>query len=158
MTKKPLTTLQVQEKLARYCAYQERCEFEVREKAKKLEIYGEALDALIDFLIDEKYLDEDRFTGSFVRGKFRLQKWGKIKIKAHLRNKCVSESLIEKHLQLLPEEEYLQTIATLLERKNKTLSLEDDYVRTQKLVLHLQQKGFELDEIFKVLKKERLDD
>lgn len=158
MTRPQLTTFQIQEKLARYCAYQERCEFEVREKAKKFEVYGEALDQLIDFLVDEKYLDEDRFAGSFVRGKFRIQKWGKIKIKAHLRNKRVSESLIEKHIQLIPSEEYLNTIAVLLERKDKNLTVEDDYIRTQKLVLYLQQKGFELDDIFKVLKKERLDD
>ena len=115
--KKLVNPHQAKLKIARYCAFQDRCEYEVRTKLRDFGLNEEEIEELIDFLIDERYLDEDRFTHAYVQGKFNLKKWGKIKIKAHLRSKNVPESLIQKHLTKLPEDLYRQTIASLIQKK-----------------------------------------
>lgn len=153
--KKELTSLQIQGKLAKYCAYQDRCEFEVREKAKTFNISYNEIDELVDFLTDERYLDEERFTQNFVNGKFKLKKWGKQKIKVHLRQKRIADSLIEEHLNNINYSDYLDTISDLSQKKKTSLKETDPFLVNQKTVLFLQQKGFDLEDIFKVLKNER---
>ena len=143
------------QKLAKYCAYQDRCEFEVREKAKTFNISYNEIDELVDFLIDERYLDEERFTQNFVNGKFKLKKWGKQKIKVHLRQKRIADSLIEEHLNKINYSDYLDTISDLAQKKKTSLKETDPFLVSQKTVLFLQQKGFDLEDIFKVLKNER---
>lgn len=155
--KKIISLAQAQEKLARFCAYQDRCEYEVRQKAKSFDLNYSQIDELVDFLIDERYLDEERFVSSFVRGKFNLKRWGKQKIKAHLNQKRVPDSLVEKHLEKISEKQYLDTIEHLIEKKENTLAEDNPFKKNQKIILHLQQKGFELESIFKVIKNERPD-
>lgn len=145
------------EKLAKYCAYQDRCEFEVREKAKTFNISYSEIDELVNFLIDERYLDEVRFTQHFVNGKFKLKKWGKQKIKVHLRQKRIADSLIEDHINGINYTDYLDTISSLVDKKRTSLKETDPFIINQKTILYLQQKGFDLEDIFKVLKDERPD-
>lgn len=146
--KKQLHPHQAKLKIARYCAFQDRCEYEVRVKLRDFGLNEDEIEELIDFLIDEKYLDENRFTHAFVQGKFNLKKWGKIKIKAHLRSKNVPESLIEKHLAQLPEDRYRKTIVSLIEKKRAEKHEDSPLIRKQKVVAYLQQKGFEMELIF----------
>ncbi len=146
--KKLVNAHQAKLKIARYCAFQDRCEYEVRTKLRDFGLNEEEIEELIDFLIDEKYLDEDRFTHAYVQGKFNLKKWGKVKIKAHLRSKNVSESLIQKHLIKLPEDLYRQTITLLIQKKTSELKDENPLKRKQKVIAYLQQKGFEMELIF----------
>lgn len=148
--KKQLNPHQAKLKIARYCAFQDRCEYEVRTKLRDFGLSEEEIEELIDFLIDEKYLDEDRFTHAFVQGKFNLKKWGRIKIKAHLKAKKISESLIEKHLGNLSEDLYRETITALILKKSAEVKDESPLVRKQKVVAYLQQKGFEMELIFDV--------
>lgn len=146
--KKQFNAHQAKLKIARYCAFQDRCEYEVRVKLRDFGLNEEEIEELIDFLVDERYLDEDRFTYAFTQGKFNLKKWGKIKIKAHLRSKYVPDSLIEKHLQKISEESYKKTIAMLIQKKLAEVKEENPLVRKQKVVAYLQQKGFEMEFIF----------
>ncbi len=146
--KKLVNAHQAKLKIARYCAFQDRCEYEVRTKLRDFGLSEEEIEELIDFLIDEKYLDEDRFTHAYVQGKFNLKKWGKIKIKAHLRSKNVSESLIQKHLLKLPKDLYRQTITSLIQKKTLELKNVNPLKRKQKVIAYLQQKGFEMELIF----------
>ena len=115
------------------------------------------LNELVDFLIDERYLNEERFTLNFVSGKFKLKKWGKQKIKVHLRQKRIADSLIEEHINNINYSEYLDAIAYLAEKKKMSLKENDPFIVSQKTILHLQQKGYDLEDIFKVIKNERPD-
>lgn len=146
--KKQLNSHQAKLKIARYCAFQDRCEYEVRIKLRDFGLNEDEIEELIDFLIDEKYLDENRFTHAYVQGKFNLKKWGKIKIKAHLRSKNVPESLVEKHLKNISEELYKSTITSLIQKKLVEVKEENPLIRKQKVIAYLQQKGFEMELIF----------
>lgn len=90
-SKKRLTQKEATAKLEHYCAYQERCNYEVRNKLWTLGFWGDWADDIVMHLIDENFLNEERFARTFARGKFRFKKWGKIKISQKLREKRVTK-------------------------------------------------------------------
>lgn len=137
-------------KLIRYCSYQDRCHQEVRNKLIELNIYGEDLEDIISELISSNYLNEERFARSFVRGKFKLKKWGRVKIKMHLKQKNISEYLLKKSFEEIEEEVYLETIEELLMKSKYDL---DIYDQRQKAKASLHRKGYELHLIHEVLRK-----
>lgn len=138
---------QALQKARHYCAYQERCHSEVKEKLygfglKKLEV-EEALSRLIE----ENYLNEERFAIQFAGGRFRMKQWGRIKIRYELRQKQVGDYCIKKGLASIGEEEYDRTLSRLAEDKWSDLEEEEPYIRRQKLQAWLVQKGYEMDRI-----------
>lgn len=129
-----------------YCAYQERCHWEVRNKLIQLECYGEDLEEAIGVLIQENYLNEERYAHAFAGGKFRMQAWGKVKIRQQLKAKKVSDYCIKKGMQAINEAEYEQKLLALLERKKESLKSErSPWKKKQKVFQYLLQKGYELD-------------
>lgn len=129
-----------------YCAYQDRCHSEVRTKLLGLECYGEELEEAISVLIEEDFLNEERYAISYARGKFRMNKWGRIRIRQHLQLKKVSDYCIRKALSQLNEVEYADTLQQLMEKKAAALDKErNDWVRKQKVFQYLLQKGYESD-------------
>lgn len=136
----------VLEKIAHYCAYQDRCHSEVRYKLIELGVYGDELEEMIAYLISEKYLDEERYAQSFVRGKLKYSEWGRNKIIQGLKAKQVSEYCIKKGLKEIIPEEYEQIIWKLINKKYESLPNSDnDWVRKQKILRYLVQRGFEMD-------------
>ncbi|GJM59581.1 regulatory protein RecX [Persicobacter diffluens] len=137
-------------KAANYCAYQDRCTAEVSEKLQKWGLEDEMLEAAIEQLIAEKYLDEERFCRSYVRGKFYYQKWGKQKIRQALKLKQVNDALIQSALENeIKPEDYDEVLLKILYRKYHQLEKETDpYKRKMKTVQHAAQKGFESSIIF----------
>jgi regulatory protein len=131
------------EKLQRYCAYQDRCHKEVRQKLFDLGVYGDWQDEIIVELITEKFLDEQRFANSFVRGKFRMKRWGKTRIKRELKLREISPYCIKKALQEIDESDYLAALEEVLEKKNKLLREDNIYQRKKKLAQHAIYRGFE---------------
>lgn len=129
-----------------YCAYQERCHAEVRSKLIALACYGEDLEEAISVLIEENYLNEERFAVAYAGGKFRTRSWGKVKIKQQLKLKQVSDYCIRKGLAAIDEDDYLAVLAKLLEKKKDGLSSEkDQWRKRQKVTSYLLQKGYEAD-------------
>ena len=129
-----------------YCAYQDRCHSEVRSKLLSLECYGEELEEAISTLIEEHFLDEERYEQSYTPGKFLMNKWGRIRIKQQLKLKKVSDYCIRKGLAQINEVEYAHTLQELMEKKLAALSSErNEWVRKQKVYQHLMQKGYESD-------------
>lgn len=130
--------------LQHYCAYQDRCHSDVRKKLKSLEFYGDLAEEVICALIQEKYLDEERFARSFARGKFRMKRWGRMKITRELRQRDVSPYCIKKGLAEIEEADYLRLIEDELERRNR---LEKKglhpYLRRRKLADYMFQRGYE---------------
>lgn len=136
-----------------YCAYQERCHAEVRNKLIALECFGEDLEEAVSILIEENYLNEERFAVAFAGGKFRVQAWGRVKIKQQLKLKHVSDYCIRKGLASIDEDDYLKTLQQLLLKKKSSLSSEKNQWRQQqKIFNYLIQKGYELDLIQEIWK------
>ena len=153
MYKQQLTKEQALPKVRQYCAYQERCHSEVKEKLYGFGLYKKDVEQLISNLIEENYLNEERFAIVFAGGRFRIKHWGKVKIKYELRQKQVSEYCIKKALQEINSADYLKTLYKLAEGKLKLLKAEKNiFTKKKKLQDYLLQKGFEGQLIQTVIK------
>ena len=145
MYKKQLTPEQALQKLKHYCAYQERSHSEVKEKLYNLGIRKNEHDGIIASLIEEDYLNEERFAIAFAGGKFRMKQWGRTKIKYELRQRQVSDYSIKKALQQIKENEYSATLKKLAKEKLASLKDEQQLIRKKKTMDYLLQKGFEME-------------
>ena len=144
--KKSITKEQGLQKLKHYCSHQERSHAEVRDKLFKLGIWSKDHDEIITPLIEENYLNEERFAILYAGGHFRTKDWGRIKIKYQLKKKLVSEYCIKKALASIEAADYMKTLARLAEQKLKLLKSEkNQFIRKKKLQDYLLQKGFETD-------------
>ncbi len=144
MFKKYFSKEEALQKGKQYCAYQERCHSEVKEKLYSFGMNKKEVDELLSELISENYLNEERFAIQYAGGKFRIKHWGKVKIKYSLKQKQVSEYCIKKALTAIDEREYNKTLEKLFDQKVKTLKAEKNiFTKKRKLQDHLMQKGFE---------------
>ena len=152
MNNKYHTKEEALQKAKQYCAYQERCHSEVKEKLYSLGMNKNEVDELLSKLISNNYLNEERFAIQFAGGKFRIKQWGRIKIKYALKQKQVSEYCIKKALAAIDEKDYNKTLEKLFEKKLKTLKAEKNiFIKKRKLQDHLLQKGFETSVISKLI-------
>lgn len=135
-------------KLAKLCSIKEICKHEAMEKLQKWDIYYES-EEIIDWLVDENFINNSRFAKFYVRDKYRFNKWGRIKISYHLKHKKISEKDISEALKEINEDEYNDILSSLIAQKNKTLKDEDPYQKKSKLYRYAQSRGFESDLIFK---------
>ena len=149
----PLTPDAALEQLRSYCAYQDRCHQEVRTRLLEYQVYGDDLEQIIAELIEERFLDEERFAKSFARGKFRIKKWGKMKIVRELKSKQISPYCIKKGMAEIDPEEYYTTLLDLIEKKHATLRETDYYKQRQKLTEHAMRKGFEYELIAEAVRE-----
>jgi len=132
------------QKAKQYCAYQERCHSEVKDKLYSFGLHKKEVDELLSELIEENYLNEERFAIQYAGGKFRIKQWGRVKIKYALKQKQVSEYCIKKSLATITDTDYKKTLNKLFEQKLKTLRTEKNiFSKKRKLQDHLLQKGFE---------------
>ena len=148
-----LTREQALMKAKQYCAYQERSHYEVIQKLWDLGIRKAEHDEIIAALIEEDYLNEERFAIQFAGGKFRMKDWGKKKIYYGLKEKQVSDYCISKALKSIPQQDYMKTLYTLAEKKDAALKGEQYMVRKKKSMDYLMQKGYEPDLVVKVMKE-----
>lgn len=130
--KKILTKEQALQKLKQYCAYQERCHREVKEKLYALGVWKRDHDEIIATLIEENYLNEERFAIAYAGGKFRIKGWGRIKIKYELKQKQVSEYCIKKALKQIDESDYIAKLTKLATEKYQSLKGEQYLIRKRK--------------------------
>lgn len=138
-------------KMAKYCAYQERCQFEVRNKLFNNQLSEDEIENIICELIDQNYLDEERFARTFVRGKFGMKGWGKIKITQHLKQKRISDYCIRKGLEEISQEDYYSKMTSIVEKKMKEYNAEDEFTRTQKIARYLISRGYESEMVWEEL-------
>lgn len=151
---KYLTKEQALQKARYYCAYQERSHSEVKEKLYALGLHKQQVDEALAQLIEEDYLNEERFAKQFAGGKFRMKEWGRVKIKYELKKKQVSEYCIKKGLKEIDEDDYLVIMAKLAEEKWNTLKGEKNvFIKLRKTQDYLLQKGFETDLVRETLMK-----
>ena len=139
------------EKIQAYCAYQERCHMEVKMKLKSWGLIQEVIDLLILELIQYNFLNEERYARSFARGKFRIKKWGKIKIRTALKKRDVFFKCIDLAMLEIDDKTYLNTLKELLQKKNDILKETNLYKRKMKLISYLVTRGYEYDLIHDAL-------
>lgn len=139
------------EKMAKYCAYQERCQFEVRSKLFGSGLTDDEIENIICELIAQNFIDELRFARAFSRGKFNIKGWGKIKIKQHLKQKKISDYCINKGLSEISSEDYYCKLTELLQKKNSLLNADNEFVKKQKIARFLIGKGFESEMVWEEL-------
>jgi regulatory protein len=139
-------------KAEHYCAYQERSQQEVRDKLYEWGLWKDDVEELISELIQTNFLNEERFATAYVSGKFRIKKWGKIKIRQGLKLKRVPDKMIANALKTIDLDEYLGVILDAAQKKLIFIQEKDAYKRKYKLMNYLIGRGFESNLIAEVLK------
>lgn len=147
MEKKSFTFVEIKQKLVNYCVYQDRCHAEVEQKMKEFMLIPEAKDEIILYLLEENYLNEERFTRSYIRGKFYIKHWGKNKIKINLKQKHVSEKLISNCFDEIDETDYEKTIRKIFEDYYSKQKDNNEYQKKSKTIKYLMGRGFEYEKI-----------
>jgi regulatory protein len=147
---------QAKVKAESYCAYQERSQFEIRNKLYEWGLFQNDVEEIISELIESNFLNEERFALAYTLGKFRIKSWGKIKIKQALKLKRVPDKLIKKSLQSIDDDDYLTMLKRILEKKAENLRETDSFKRRYLLTRYGSGKGFELDLISDLLISNKL--
>ena len=151
MDKKVFTVDEVKKKLEHYCVYQDRCHKEIESKMKEYNLIPEARELILLSLMKDNFLNEERFSKSFARGKFRIKNWGKQRIVRELKFRDISAYNIKTALKEIDKEEYIKTIYRITENRNEVITESNIYKRKQKLIGFLMRKGFENELIYKVV-------
>lgn len=133
------------EKLTTFCAYQERCPWEIRRKLYEKGITDDKAEQLINELIAAEFVNEERYARSFARGKFRLKKWGRNRIRMELKMREISEQLIKKGLSEIDPEEYYDILLSQTEKKWESTQESESFKKKYKVIQYLMTRGFEMD-------------
>ena len=146
--------MEVLDKMAKYCAYQERCVKDVTDKLKTFDISPKDKEEILNYLIDNRFVNDERFARSFVRGKINQSGWGLNKIRFHLIQKGIDKEIIEEALDQTDEEVYRKQLIDILKTKVKTIKAENDFEKKRKLAAYAIQRGFESSLVWEVLKED----
>lgn len=146
--KKTYTVEEAKKKLEHYCAYQERCHDEVMQKLKSMHMIPEACDLIIAYLIENNFLNEERFACSFARGKHRMKQWGKNRIVNELKARHISRYNIERALKEISAEEYYDTFHKAAEKQWTAVTEKNIHKKKKKVFDFLMRKGFETQLIY----------
>lgn len=142
---RPISPQEAKDKIRRYCAYQERSHLEVRNKLYGYGLHRGEVDEILTDLITEGFLNEERFAKAFAGGKFRMKRWGRIKIARALEAKGVSGNCVSIGLKEIDDKNYLEVLNELLAEKSQNVDESDRFVLRHLLSRYAIQKGFEPD-------------
>jgi len=145
-----LSYQQILKNAAVVCSKSDKCSSDMIGSLRQRGLSDEEITAGIDFLINEKFIDDKRYTLHFVHDKFKFNKWGKVKIAYMLRQKHIAQHLIEKSLDSIADEDYEKTICELLKAKVKSVKGANDHERKGKLAVFAQGRGFESDIAYRI--------
>lgn len=151
--KQKLTPQQALEKIYNYCAYQERSHKEVRNKLFGYGLWGSEVEDLLTRLITEDFLNEERFAKAYAGGKFRIKRWGRRKIERELEGHGLTSRCITIGLKEIDDEDYQQTLRSLIEKKWNTTEEENLFKKKDKVARHAIMKGYEPDLVWGILKE-----
>lgn len=140
-----LSQNEIYKKIGAYCAYQERCHSEVRSKLISLGCYGDDLENTLALLVEENFINEERYAIHFAQSKFNQKSWGKLKITSALKFKNISPYCIQKALRSIPEKMYTQSLNQILLKKLEDSTPPYSYPQKSKAYQYALQKGYEPD-------------
>lgn len=153
MSKKVFTVDEIKKKLEYYCAYQDRCHQEVEKKMREFHLIPEARELILLHLMQHNFLNEERFSKSFARGKFRIKQWGKRRIVQELKMRNISAYNIKTGLKEIEEDEYIAMLHKVASSKNNSIKESNLFKRKQKLYQYLYGRGYESNLIQDVTKE-----
>lgn len=142
---KEMTEQEAYLRLAALCAQAEHCRQEMRDKMKRWGLSAEAQERVVDRLVSERYVDDERYARAFVSDKVRYQKWGRRKIQQGLWMKHIDDDIQQRVLDAIGDEEYLAVLRPLLRQKRRTTKAQSDYELNQKLLRFALGRGFTFD-------------
>jgi regulatory protein len=137
-----------------WCAYQERCQQEVRDKIYSWGLHSNEVENVIAELISKNFLNEERFAKAYAGGKFRIKKWGRIKIRLELKRRKLSEYCIKKGLAEINEDDYRSAMKKLADEKMRSVKEKDPRKRNYKVMSYLVSKGYEQELIREIFQAE----
>lgn len=143
MPQKTYSVDEAQKKLENYCAYQERCHKEVYEKLKSMKMIPQAIDSIMVHLIQHNFLNEERFAKTYVRGKFRIKKWGRRRLTLELKKKDIRKFNINQALTEIDEVEYIENFNALAKKRFNSMSETNKLKKKKKLADYLLYRGWE---------------
>ena len=149
---KSYTVAQAQKKLEYYCVYQERCHKEVIAKLRTLGMIPSVIDKIISELIKADYLNETRFTQSFVRGKFRIKKWGKNRILQELKVRDISSFNIKLGMKEISDDNYQKTFYELFEKRRREVKQLTKTEQKKKIFSYMSYRGWENSKVYEALR------
>ena len=148
---------QAKVKAESYCTYQERSQFEIRNKLYEWGLHQKDVEEIISELIELNFLNEERFALAYSLGKFRIKGWGKNKIKQGLKLKRIPDKLIIKSLKSIDDNDYLIMLRKILQKKSNTIFEKDPFKKRYLLSRFATSKGYESDLIADLLINNKLD-
>lgn len=151
---KKLNRSEAKARAEKYCAYQERSQVEVRRKLWEWGIYSDEAEEIIYELITSNFINEERFAVAYAGGKFRMKKWGRLKILKGLDHHQLSNYCIQKAMKEIPTDDYERTLIEVLEKKSRQLNEDDSFVRNHKLAKYAISRGFEPQLVWEIIKTE----
>jgi len=151
MENRDLVVSEAYAKMALLCSRSEQCSADIRKKMVAYEIMDELVEEIISKLKAEKFLDDERYVKAYVSDKFRLNKWGKIKLRYYLKAKGLHDSIIEKGLQEITEEQYKKVLIATLKEKSKKVKSDNKFEKIGQIIRFAQSRGFEPEIIHRYL-------
>ncbi len=149
--KKEINQKEALNKAANLCSRMEKCKSDIRIKLVEWGLNKSMFDEVINSLEDDGFIDEERYTEYYVKEKVKFNHWGRIKIRAQLQSKQISETIIKEALNQIDEEQYVETLKDILSKKNNLLNEEDFHKKKAKLIRFASGKGYESELILKIL-------
>lgn len=154
---KIVTPDQAYARMTRICARKEYAPFDIRQKLLRLDLNDDVVELLLERLIKERYIDERRYTESYIREKLHFNKWGKRKIELHLAQKRISPDVVRDVFTQFSESQLSESLLSLLEKKRKSVTGRSEYERNGKLIRYALGRGFSMQEISRCLKMMDVD-
>ncbi len=151
MENRELIIKEAYSKMAQLCSRSEQCTADIRRKMVVYELVDEIVDEIITKLQKDKFLDDERFVKAYVSDKFRLNKWGKIKMQRYLKMKGLSDELIQEGLDSIDDEKYIAVLIKTMKDKAKTVKKKDKFERMGQIIRFTQNRGFEPELIHRYL-------
>jgi len=139
-------------KASDYCAFQERSQQEVRDKLYTWGLHKDDVENVIAVLISEGFINEERFAKAFAGGKFRIKKWGRIKIKNELKLRKISEYCIRKAMEEINEREYINSLKEIIDKKSKAIQEKNVFKKAARIASYCVSRGYESEQVWELLK------
>ncbi|WP_115460935.1 regulatory protein RecX [Winogradskyella aurantiaca] len=149
--KSSFTVDEAKAKMEYYCTYQERCHKDVKDKLVQMKMIPEAIDLILVHLIERNYLNEQRFAEQFVLGKFRIKKWGRLRLKRELKYRELSEFSIKKALALISDEDYYNALDELADKRIAVVKEPHPFKRKKKVCDYLLYRGWEANLVYEIV-------